>query len=123
MSLIPTWLKPHASLADVFLHFDRDWQAADREYRRSIECNPDYALGYHWYANLLTAKGQHEAAHIAIMHALDIDPVSIITLVWAGVTSHLAHRFEEAVKHYQSALELDPHFIWAHMYLAQALEQ
>jgi len=123
IELDPNLAEAHASLADVFLHFDRDWQAADREYRRSIECNPDYALGYHWYANLLTAKGQHEAAHIAIMHALDLDPVSIITLVWAGVTSHLAHRFEEAVKHYRSALELDPHFIWAHMYLAQALEQ
>ncbi len=123
IELDPNLAEAHASLADVFLHFDRDWQAADREYRRSIECNPDYALGYHWYANLLAARGQHEAAHIAIMHALDIDPVSIITLVWAGVTAHLAHQFEEAIKHYQSALELDPHFIWAHMYMAQALEQ
>ena len=35
----------------------------------------------------------------------------------------MAHRFDEAIKHYQSALELDPEFTWAHMYLAQALEQ
>ncbi len=123
IELDPNLAEAHASLADILLHFDRDWQAADQEYRRSIQCNPDYALGYHWYANLLAAKGQHEAAHIAIMHALKIDPVSIITLVWAGVTAHLAHRFDEAIKHYQSALELDPHFIWAHMYMAQALEQ
>lgn len=123
IELDPNLAEAHASLADVFLHFDRDWQAADHEYRRSIECNPDYALGYHWYANLLAARGQHDAAHIAIMHALEIDPVSIITLVWAGVTSHLAHQFDEAIKHYQSALELDPNFVWAHMYMAQALEQ
>jgi tetratricopeptide (TPR) repeat protein len=123
IELDPNLAEAHASLADVLLHFDRDWQAADHEYRRSIQCNPDYALGYHWYANLLAARGQHEAAHIAIMHALEIDPVSIITLVWAGVTSHLAHQFDEAIKHYQSALELDPQFIWAHMYMAQALEQ
>jgi tetratricopeptide (TPR) repeat protein len=123
IELDPNLAEAHASLADVFLHFDRDWQAADHEYRRSIQCNPDYALGYHWYANLLAARGQHEAAHIAIMHALEIDPVSIITLVWAGVTSHLAHQFDEAIRHYQSALELDPHFVWAHMYMAQALEQ
>jgi tetratricopeptide (TPR) repeat protein/TolB-like protein len=123
IELDPNLAEAHASLADVFLHFDRDWQAADREYRRSIQCNPDYALGYHWYANLLSARGQHEAAHMAIMHALEINPVSIITLVWAGVTSHLAHQFDEAIRHYQSALELDPQFIWAHMYMAQALEQ
>ena len=123
IELDPNSAEAHTSLADVFLHFDRDWPSADREYRRAIECNPDYALGYHWYANLLAAKGQHDAAHIAIMHALEIDPVSVITLVWAGVTAHLAHQFDEAIKHYQCALELDPDFIWAHMYKAQALEQ
>jgi tetratricopeptide (TPR) repeat protein/TolB-like protein len=123
IELDPNLAEAHASLADVFLHFDRDWQAADHEYRRSIQCNPDYALGYHWYANLLSARGQHEAAHMAIMHALEINPVSIITMVWAGVTAHLAHQFDDAIRHYQSAMELDPQFIWAHMYMAQALEQ
>lgn len=123
LALDPNSAEAHASLGDVLFHFDRDWQGADVEYRRSIQCNPDYALGYHWYSNLLAARGQHEAAHIAIMQALEIDPVSIITLVWAGVTSHLAHRFDEAIEHYKKALELDPHFVWAHMYMAQALEQ
>jgi tetratricopeptide (TPR) repeat protein/TolB-like protein len=123
IELDPNLAEAHASLADVLLHFDRDWQGADHEYRRSIQCNPDYALGYHWYANLLSARGQHEAAHMAIMRALEINPVSIITLVWAGVTSHLAHQFDDAIRHYQNALELDPQFIWAHMYMAQALEQ
>jgi tetratricopeptide (TPR) repeat protein len=123
IDLDPNLAEAHASLADIHLHFDRDWQAADREYRRSIECNPDYALGYHWYANLLSARGQHDAAHMAIMHALEINPVSIITQVWAGVTSHLAHQFDDAIRHYRSALELEPNFVWAHMYLGQALEQ
>jgi len=123
IELDPNSAEAHASLADVLLHFDRDWQAADREYQRSIQCNPDYALGYHWYANLLSARGQHDAARTAIMQALEINPVSIITLVWAGVTSHLAHDFDEAIRHYQNALELDPDFMWAHMYKAQALEQ
>jgi tetratricopeptide (TPR) repeat protein len=123
LDLAPNVAEAHASLADIRLHFDRDWDGADQEYRRAIQCNPEYALGYHWYANLLSARGQHEAAHIAIMNALEIDPVSLITQVWAGVTQYLAHRFDDAVKHYQSALELDPHYIWAHMYMAQALEQ
>jgi len=123
IDLDPSSAEAHASLGDVLFHFDRDWQGADSEYRRSIQCNPGYALGYHWYSNLLAARGQHEAAHIAIMQALEIDPVSIITLVWAGVTSHLAHNFDDAIEHYKKALELDPHFVWTHMYMAQALEQ
>jgi len=123
IELDPSAAEAHASLADVFFHFDRDWQSADREYRRAIRCNPEYALGYHWYANLLSARGQHDAANSAIIHALKINPVSVITLVWAGVTSHLARGFDEAIRHYQNALDLEPGFIWAHMYLAQSLEQ
>jgi tetratricopeptide (TPR) repeat protein len=123
IELEPNLAEAHASLADICLHFDRDWAKADEEYRRAIECNPRYALSYHWYANLLAAKGQHEAAHMAIMQALEIDPISPISVVWAGVTSHLARRYPEAVDHYKDALELNPEFIWAHMYLAQSLEQ
>ncbi|MBV9340969.1 MAG: tetratricopeptide repeat protein [Acidobacteria bacterium] len=123
IELAPNLAEAHVSLADVLLHFDRDWQGADREYRRAISCNPEYALGYHWYSNLLTAKGQHQAAQLAVMNALELDPVSVITLVWAGVTSYLARQFDDAVAHYKNALELEPNFVWTHMYLAQTLEQ
>ena len=123
LELDPNLAEAHASLADILLHFDRDWNAADREYRQAIQCNPSYALSYHWYANLLSARGQHTAANVAILQALEIDPVSLITRVWAGVTAHLAHRFDDAIKYYESALELNPDFAWAHMYMAQTLEQ
>jgi len=123
IQLEPNLAEAHTSLADVHLHFDWRWDAAGREYRRAIECNPGYALGYHWYANLLAATGQHDAAYAAVMRALEIDPVSLSFQVWAGVTSYLARRHEDAVYHYSQALELDPDFAVAHMYMAQALEQ
>ena len=123
IQLEPNLAEAHTSLADVHLHFDWRWDAAGREYRRAIECNPGYALGYHWYANLLAATGQHDAAYAAVMRALEIDPVSLSFQVWAGVTSYLARRYEDAVYHYSQALELDPDFAVAHMYMAQALEQ
>lgn len=123
LELDPNLAEAHVSLADVLLHFDRDWQGADREYRRAMQCNPEYALGYHWYSNLLAARGQHQAARVAVMNALELDPLSVITLVWAGVTSYLAREFDDAIQYYQEALELEPNFVWAHMYMAQALEQ
>jgi tetratricopeptide (TPR) repeat protein len=104
IQLAPDLAEAHTSLADVHLHFDWQWEAAGREYRRAMECNPGYALCYHWYANLLAATGQHEAAYATVMRALELDPVSLITQVWAGVTCHLARRYDDAVRHYKKAL-------------------
>jgi tetratricopeptide (TPR) repeat protein len=123
LDLDPNLAEAHTSLADVNLHFDMQWDAAGQGYRRAIECNPGYALVYHWYANLLSATGQHDAAHFAVMQALEIDPSSLITQVWAGVTSYFARRYDDAIRHYRNALELDQDYTWAHMYMAQALEQ
>jgi len=123
VALDPNLAEAHTSLADVNLHFDWQWEAAGEGYRRAIECNPGYALGYHWYANLLAATGQHDAAYLAVMQALEIEPASLIAQVWAGVSCYLARRFDEAVRHYRNALELDQNFAWAYMYMAQALEQ
>lgn len=123
IELDPHLAEARASMAEIHFQFDRDWVRADQEYRRAIECDPGYAPAYQWYANLLASRGEHEAAHTAILQALHIEPVSAILRVWAGVTSHLAHRFGEAVGYYRNALELDPHFFCAHMYMAQTLEQ
>lgn len=123
VDLDPYSAEARTSLADVFFHFDRDWNRADQEYQAAIQCNPQYGLAYHWYANLLVARGQHEAAHIAIMKALDLDPISPITNAWCGVISHFARRYGEAIRHYRRALALDPDLAWAHMFMAQTLEQ
>jgi tetratricopeptide (TPR) repeat protein len=123
LTLEPNLAEAHTSLADINLHFDRQWEAAGQSFRRAIECNPNYALGYHWYANLLAATGQHDAAYFAVMQALERDPSSLITQVWAGFTCYLARRFDDAIRHYRSALELDQNFPWVHMYMGQALAE
>lgn len=45
IQLDPNLAEAHVSLADVLLHFDRDWQGADCEYRRAIQCNPELCPG------------------------------------------------------------------------------
>jgi tetratricopeptide (TPR) repeat protein len=122
VDLAPSSAEAHASLADIHFHFERNWFRAEQEYQAAIQCDPAYALSYHWYANLLAAKGQHEAADLAIKRAVDLDPAPI-TIVWAGVMAHVARRYEEALGHYQRALEFEPNLAWTHMFMAQTLEQ
>ncbi len=46
--------EPHTSLAHVSYFYDRDWPRAEREFKRSIELNPNYAVAHHWYAIFLS---------------------------------------------------------------------
>jgi TolB-like protein/tetratricopeptide (TPR) repeat protein len=122
VELDPFSAEAHASMADIHFHFERNWFRAEQEYQTAIQCDPSYALSYHWYANLLATKGQHEAAHLAIKRAVELDPAPI-TIVWAGVMAHIARRYDEAIGHYERALEFEPNLAWSHMYMAQTLEQ
>lgn len=121
-ALDPLSAEAHASLADTFFHFERNWARAEVEYQAAIQCDPNYALTYHWYGNLLAVKGQHEAAQSALARAVDLDPTPI-TIAWAGVVAHTARKYDLAIRHYRRALEFAPDLAWTHMYLAQTLEQ
>jgi len=41
----------HAALALIVQNYDYDWQTAEKEFKRAIELNPNYATGHQWYAS------------------------------------------------------------------------
>ena len=47
----------HTSLAYTMWNYDWDWAGAERENKRSIELNPNYATGHHWYGLFLANMG------------------------------------------------------------------
>ena len=53
LSLDDSMAEAHTSLAFVNMYYDRDWAGAEREFRRAIELNPNYANGHHWYGEYL----------------------------------------------------------------------
>jgi len=50
--------------------------AAEREYRRAVELNPNYASAHQWYGELLSDLGRLEEARIEIERAIELDPLS-----------------------------------------------
>lgn len=57
LELDATLGEAYASLAMVSMNYDWDWSAAEREFRKAIELNPNYANAHHWYADYLSAVG------------------------------------------------------------------
>jgi TolB-like protein len=100
----------HAALGWALLHYDFDFPAAEREFRRSIELNAGYANGAQWYSMYLTLMGRTTEGIAEVKRALKLDPLSLIINVTFAWICYVNRRFEEAIDQCQRTIELDPNF-------------
>jgi TolB-like protein/DNA-binding winged helix-turn-helix (wHTH) protein/Tfp pilus assembly protein PilF len=113
----------HTSLAFVTLYYDRDWANAEREFRRAIDLNPNYANGHHWYAEFLSLVGRHKEAIAESERARELDSLSNIINTWVGSRYFFARQYDRAIEQYRNAVEMDPRFVPVHLVLGHAFEQ
>ncbi|SRR5579871_496599 len=100
----------HASLALIKENYDYDWPGAEREFRRAIQLNPQYATAHQWYAESLSWQGRFQEALTESEQARHLDPLSpIIGSDYASIL-YYSHQYESALKQIRSVLELDPNF-------------
>jgi eukaryotic-like serine/threonine-protein kinase len=108
----------HTSLAYAKQNFDWDFAGAEKEFRRALELNPNYALAHQWYATFLNDMGRHQEAFAEVERALQLDPLSVNVNTAAAAVFYFARQFDRAEKQAKIALELDPNFYSAHSWLA-----
>ena len=123
LELDATLGEAYASLAMVSMNYDWDWPAAEQEFRKAIELNPNYANAHHWYADYLSAVGRHQEAIAESKRAVELDPVSAIISAWLGWRYFFARQYDRAIEQYLKTLEIDPRFAPAHLVLGQGYEQ
>ncbi|MGD0310749.1 MAG: tetratricopeptide repeat protein, partial [Acidobacteriota bacterium] len=110
----------HTSLAFVNLYYDRDWAGAEREFRRAIDLNPNYANGHHWYGEFLSLVGRHKEAIAESQPARELDPLSSIINAWVSSRYFFARQLDKAIEEGRNAAEMDPNFAPARLVLGQA---
>jgi tetratricopeptide (TPR) repeat protein len=114
----------HTSLALITENYDWDWPAAEKEYRRAIELNPNYATAYQWYAEYLTWLGRFDEALRASERARELDPLSLIIAADNGMIFYYSRQYGRAEAKLNAVLEMDPNFPRAHslseVYVADA---
>ena len=110
----------HTSLAAVKIYQDWDWAGAEREFKRAVELNPNYAQAHHWYANMLLGLlARHTEAIHEMRRALELDPLSLILTADLGCAYYLARRYDETLEQYRKVQEIDPDYVPLHYYLVQ----
>ena len=113
----------HTALALIVQNYDWDWQTAEKEFRRAIELNPNYATAHHWYAEHLMWRGRFDEALQESERARQLDPLSLIIASDNGAILYFSRQYDRAIEKWQSVREMDPDFSRAHLVRGAYLEK
>jgi TolB-like protein/Flp pilus assembly protein TadD len=117
-----TLAEAHTALGHAHFH-EFNWVAAEKELKRAIQLNPNYANAHFYYANYLICTGQVGEAIAEARCAQVLDPVSLPTGTNLSSILWYAGRLEEAVVESFRVLEIDPSFARGYEDLGRAYEQ
>ncbi|MDV3293253.1 MAG: tetratricopeptide repeat protein [Nitrososphaerales archaeon] len=110
----------HASLGLVLVNHFWDFGNGEREFKRSIELNPNYAAAYHWYSIALSFMKRYEDGLGMVRRASTLDPYSRAISTGVGTGLLELERYEEAIEQLKKVAALNPDFQGVHLWLANA---
>jgi tetratricopeptide (TPR) repeat protein len=113
----------HVALALTLENYDWDWNSAEKEYRRAIDLNPNYATAHQWYAEFLTWRGRFDEALRESESARRLDPLSLIIATDRGAIFYFSRQYDRAVEQFHSVQEMDPAFARAHLVIDAYIQQ
>ena len=98
----------HNSLASLLYLFLHDWNGADREFKRALELDHNYAPAHHWYSLYLALEGRKEEALAEAEKAYELDPLSpVVGANLAKILQEAGHD-DEAIEQAKKTLDLEP---------------
>ncbi len=112
----------HMTLGNVKA-YEWVWDDAQREYRRALEFNPNYADVHLMYADLLISTRRPEEWKPEIERCLELDPFNFFFHCFFGWHLVYLRRYDEAIEQLRKVLRTEPDFPAAHQGLWGALYQ
>jgi len=110
----------HAVLGFNIFWSDWNWKAAEKQFHRALQLNPNSADTHWMYAHLLSNTGHHADALAEVAHARQLDPLSGLIAAMEGQFLLHASQTDEAMARLREALELDANSRVAHAFAASA---
>lgn len=111
----------HSALAVVKFSYDWEFTAAEREFRRALEINPNYSDAHKMNSYYLTAMGRFDDALKEMTRAQELDPLNLEKIAGSGEVLYHQRRYDQAIEQYGKALEMDPNSGFVHWALGRTL--
>jgi len=114
---------PEAHYAQAKVKRDEwDLVGFEKELKRAIELNGNYAEAHHNYSHLLIALGRPAESLSESKRLLEIDPLDLTWNAHLGWYYLVMRQYDQAIEKFLGTLGMGENF-WAHYYLGQAYEQ
>ena len=119
LAIDDTLAEAHATLGHIKFQYDRDWADAEKEFKRAIKLNPNYASAHHLYALCLMWMGRQDEALNEVRRARELDPLSFTINTSVTWILAIGEQYEQAIDQCRKTLEMDPNFALGHYRLGQ----
>lgn len=123
LAIDPTLAEAYVALGQVKSAYEWDWRGAEEQFQQGLALNANDPYLHHWRSLNLMAMGRLEEARAAMLQALKLDPLLLITNVNLGRIDYYAGRYDQAIEQYRRAIDLDANFARAHLRLGMAYVQ
>jgi TolB-like protein/lipoprotein NlpI len=122
LELDPDLPEAHMALAHAKSAYDWDWEAAEAEFKRSLELNPSLAEARVFYSQRLDHLGRFAEGTEQMDLALELDPLNPLYQVLSGIHLIWVGRVDEAVDRLRTTFAKTPGFGLGHIPLWTALD-
>jgi|SRR5579863_4243081 len=122
LALDETLSEAHVSLGTARLG-EWSWAAAEKEFQRAIELEPNNATAHQWYGYMLRAPGRFDEAIAEMKQARELDPLTPNKQQSLGATLYLAGRYDEALQQFREIPDPDATSERRHRWMAAIYER
>ena len=129
LALDESLAEAHASLGIICVNHLWNFEAGEKEFKRAIELNSNYAPAYHWYGLMLWYRRRYEESFQMMQRASELDPRSrvikqtaAVALIGLGKVSEGLQLLEKLVPEYPKSVAVHYWMTIAHISLGEFRE-
>jgi TolB-like protein len=120
LQLDPDLAEAHATLGFAY-HEEYEHHRAEEEFRKAIGMKPSYTMAHVWYSMLLEAELRWDEALKEAEKAVELDPLTGLTIRNLGICYYLRKEFRKAVEKLRIAVELGHEGARAYLFFAYGM--
>ena len=106
----PQYVGGYTSLAWIQHNLEWKWKESEKNFRKAIKLNPNYASGNQWFSIHLSNLGKHDEAIKYAVKATELHPESMIIKLSAAQIHYFAGQNQKALHYCNEASKIDPYF-------------